>query len=445
MPSIDVIDRRISSLRRRQRYPRRHSSEQISKIARSIEKFGFWNPILIDDDNNVVVGIGRLEAAQTLGHKTVPTIQLSQLSDADKRALAIADNKIAELSSWDSELLALELQDLSELNFDMEFTGFATGEIDLILQEFQEEVTDSHESIPPIQRTQIVTQFGDIWQLGRHSLICGDALETQTYEKILDSKKADCVFTDPPYNVPIVGHVTKTGRHDNFQMACGELSESQFIGFLTSFLNNAITASRAGAVHFICMDWRHLYEIISAARDRYGSFLNLCVWNKTNGGMGSLYRSKHELVLVFQVGDVGHCNNVKLGKYGRNRTNVWDYAGANSFGSSRLDELDMHPTVKPTALVADAIKDTTKRGDLVLDPFAGSGTTIIAAEKCGRTAAAIEIDPAYVDVIVKRWQQSTGEAARLSANGSTFDDVNHIRRHAPATKRATTRVRRGDL
>ena len=243
--------------------------------------------------------------------------------------------------------------------------------------------------------------------------------------RLLGSDQADLVFTDPPYNVPIDGHVSGNGKmtHREFAMASGEMSEREFQDFLEITLGAAVKASRDGALHYVCMDWRHLFVLLSSGRGIYGSLVNLCVWNKSNGGMGSFYRSQHELVLVFKVGTQAHTNTVELGRHGRNRTNVWDYAGVNAFGQERHAQLTMHPTVKPVALIADAIKDATRRSDLVLDPFCGSGSTIIAAEKTGRRGRGIEIDPQYVDVIVRRWQQYTGKMARLCENNEAFEDV----------------------
>jgi DNA modification methylase len=272
---------------------------------------------------------------------------------------------------------------------------------------------------PPISR------LGDLWTLGQHRLLYGDARDPACYAQLLGGRTADLVFTDPPYNVHINGHVSGNGRvrHREFAMASGEMSEAEFTQFLSTTLGHAVNVSRDGALHFVCMDWRHVFELFSIGRALYDDCLNLCVWNKDNGGMGSFYRSKHELVAVFKVGTAPHINNVELGRHGRNRTNVWDYAGVNTFKAGRLHELASHPTVKPVALVADVLRDASRRSDLVLDPFAGSGTTIIAAEKTGRKAYALEIDPTYADVIIQRLQSYTGKSARLAATGATFEEL----------------------
>jgi DNA modification methylase len=301
-------------------------------------------------------------------------------------------------------------------------------EVDLLLDEALEAgglLPAAEDELPATRNGPPISRPGDLWVLGVHRLICGDARAPDSYDRLLSGKEADLLFTDPPYNVRIDGHVSGLGRvrHSEFAMASGEMTETQYTSFLTDSLGLAVKASRDGALHYVCMDWRHEYALMSAGRKIYDSVLNLCVWNKDNGGMGSFYRSKHELVTVFKAGNAPHVNNVELGRHGRNRTNVWDYAGVNTFRAGRLDELAMHPTVKPVALVADVIRDASCRSDLVLDPFAGSGTTIIAAEKTGRRACALEIDPHYVDVIIQRWQMYTGKLARLDTTTASFEEV----------------------
>jgi DNA modification methylase len=438
MRNLQIEQALIHSLRPRDRNARTHSKRQIRQIKDSILRFGFNNPILIDDDGRIIAGHGRVEAAKDLNISTVPTVRLSHLSEAEKSAYVIADNRLAEKAGWDPEILAIELQGLIDIGFDVELTGFETPEIDLILEEFRDA---SHQSltaddqIPDPSSGPPVSRAGDLWLLGAHRLLCGDARSPAAYTKLLVGQTADLIFTDPPYNVRIDGHVSGLGRvrHSEFAMASGEMTETDFTIFLTTVLGLAAKASRDGSLHYVCMDWRHLYEMLTAGRTIYDDFLNLCVWNKDNGGMGSLYRSKHELVLVFKVGKGPHINNVELGRHGRNRTNVWNYPGVNTFRTGRLDELAMHPTVKPVALVADAIKDASRRSDVILDPFAGSGTTIIAAEKTGRQAHALEIDPKYVDVIIRRWQALTGKEAVLEATTTSFEDTLEHRQHETTT------------
>jgi len=432
MHNLQIEQTPILALRVQDRNARTHTKRQIRQIANSIKRFGFTNPILTDDSLQILAGHGRLEAARLLGMSTVPSIRLSHMSDAEKRAYVIADNAIALKAGWDRETLAIEMQELVDLGFEVELTGFETAEIDLLLDEWKLTCTESGEpedECPTPGIVAPVSQHGDMWALGSHRLLCGDARYSETYGQLLESERADLVFADPPYNVRIDGHVSGLGRvrHREFAMASGEMKEEEFTTFLTDVFQRTAEVSRDGCLHYICMDWRHLHEALSAGRAVYSSLLNLCVWNKDNGGMGSLYRSKHELVLLFKVGTAPHMNNVELGHHGRNRTNVWDYAGVNTFRTDRLDELAMHPTVKPVALIADAIKDTSRRSNIILDPFGGSGSTMIAAEKTGRRARIIEIDPQYVDVAVRRWQSYAGKSARLVGSDATFEETSENR------------------
>ena len=348
------------------------------------------------------------------------------MTEAQKRAYVLADNKLAENAGWDSEMLAIELQELQTMNldFDLTLTGFDTAEIDLLLQSVEAPAVDPAEDVVPDIESSLppVSQPGDLWMLGRHRLLCGDATQSIAFEHLLDGEKAQMVFIDPPYNVPIVGHVCGLGRiqHPDFAMASGEMSEVEFTAFLTTLLGHLCTHSQEGAIHYICMDWRHVYELLTAARAEYTEIKNLCVWNKSNGGMGSFYRSKHELVLVAKHGTHPHINNFELGQHGRYRTNVWDYPGVNAFGEDRQADLAMHPTVKPVALVADAIRDCSHHQGIILDACAGSGTTIIAAEHTGRRAYALELDPRYVDTAVRRWETYTNKGAVHAATGQPF-------------------------
>lgn len=274
------------------------------------------------------------------------------------------------------------------------------------------------ETIPAVP-VQPRTRLGDIWICGQHRVGCGDGRDLDFLGKVIGNDAAiDAAFLDPPYNVRISGHANAKGRHREFAMASGEMTDESFRAFLSETLGACAGVSRDGAVHFVCMDWRHMDEVSAVGKRVYGDLLNLCFWNKSNAGMGSLYRSKHELIFVYRVGAAPHLNMVELGKHGRNRTNVWDYASVNSFVGSRREDLALHPTVKPTALVADSLQDVTKRGDLVLDIFLGSGTTLIAAERSGRRFRGLDIDPAYVDVAIERWEAITGqEAQKASADG----------------------------
>jgi DNA modification methylase len=422
---------RVRELRPYPNNARTHSKKQVRQIANSIAKFGFCNPVLIDDDKQIIAGHGRVEAAKLLGIAAVPTCRLSHLSEADKRAYILADNKLAEKAGWDKQLLAIELQYLIDLDVEIELTGFEMPEIDIILEDAREADGASsgpEDAVPQHSSGPAVTQTGDLWLLGNHRLLCADARDGAAYDRLLEGAKAEFVFTDPPYNVAIDGNVCGLGRirHREFAMGCGEMSEVEFTTFLKTVFDRLAEHTIDGSIHQICMDWRHMWEMLAAGRQVY-QLKNLCVWNKTNAGMGSFYRSKHELVFVWKSGSAAHINNFELGQHGRNRTNVWDYAGVNTMRPGRLEELAMHPTVKPVALVADAIKDCSRRSGLVLDPFCGSGTILIAAERSGRKARALEVDPTYVDVGVRRWQNYTGKAAVLAASGESFETVEEQR------------------
>jgi DNA modification methylase len=418
---LHVEMRKLTDLHANSRNARTHGQVQLAKLADAMRTFGFTVPILIDEADTIIAGHGRAAAARVLGLVDVPTIRLNHLSSAEKRAYAIADNRLAELAGWDREILALEFEELGILDFDLSLTGFEVRDIDLILDEQGTGVPDEA-PIPAPDHGKCVARRGDLWLLGEHRLYCGSALEAASYAALMGDERAAMAFTDAPYNVPIQGHVSGLGQaqHREFAMASGEMSAAEFTTFLRTAFEHMAAWSAEGSLHFLCMDWRHMGELLAAASGPYSELKNLCVWNKDNGGMGSLYRSKHELVFVYKKGKAAHVNNVELGRNGRNRTNVWDYAGQNTFHANRAGDLADHPTIKPTALVADAIRDVTRRGDLVLDPFVGSGTTILAAEITGRCARAIELEPAYVDVAIRRWEQLSGRPATLAATGSTF-------------------------
>ncbi|MFC5389232.1 DNA methyltransferase [Brevundimonas bullata] len=433
MSHLQITYRPISDLRPRAGNPRTHSQKQIDQIARSIQRFGFASPVLIDKDDGVVAGHGRIAAAKQLGLTEVPTVCLADMSETDVRAYVIADNRLAENAGWDRNLLGVEFQYLADLDvdFDLCLTGFELPEIDAILSDIGTEVAKGipDDAVPASAAGPAVTRPGDVWQIGRHRLICGDALQTETYAQLLGEEKAGMVFADPPYNLPIAGHVSGLGKaqHREFAMASGEMASQEFANFLFRVFTQVTKASTEGSIHFHCMDWRHLPEILQAGTAAYSELKNLCVWTKTNGGMGSLYRSAHELVLVFKYGRAPHVNNVELGRHGRYRTNVWAYAGANSFGAGRDEDLADHPTVKPVAMIMDAIRDCSRRGDIVLDPFAGSGSTLLAAHRTGRRGCGVEIDPLYCDVIIRRLSERAKLQATLEGDGRVFADVAEVR------------------
>lgn len=423
-----------AALRPYPRNARTHSRKQIRQIADSIRRFGFTNPVLISEDQEIIAGHGRVEAAKLLALETVPTLRLAHLSADERRAYVLADNKLALNAGWDPDLLAIELQALIDIDFDVSLTGFSTAEVDLTLDTARsrdpEAPTVDEDQIPAMADVA-VCRPGDLWIVGRHRLLCGDARLASAYETLMQGETAALVFTDPPYNVPIDGHVCGQGRvrHREFAMGAGEMTQAAFTTFLTESLGAMAASCRDGAIAYVCMDWRHMGEVLAAGEAVFSELKNLCVWNKTNGGMGTFYRSKHELVFVFKVGSGTHTNTFGLGEGGRYRTNVWDYAGISSLSAARAEELAMHPTVKPTALVADALRDCSQRGDIVLDGFGGSGTTLIAAELTGRSGRLIEFDPLYCDVILRRYQRLTGKSATLASAGESFDALEAGRIH----------------
>jgi DNA modification methylase len=408
------------------RNPRKHSRQQIRDIARSIEAFGFNAPVLIDKDKQIIAGHGRYEAAKLLGLEQIPVVSLEHLSEAQAKAYMLADNKLTDRSSWNDEALALQLKELTDLalDFEIEAIGFETPEIDLRIQSLDTTPEDAADTFE-VAAGPVVSKPGDLWFLDSHRLYCGSALDLGAYDAVLGDQKAAAVFTDPPYNVKINGHASGKGTidHREFPMASGEMTEAEFTDFLSQVLGHLSIRCGDGTLIYTCMDWRHMRELLAAARGTGLQLVNLCVWAKTNGGMGTLYRSRHELVFVLKNGEAPYLNNVQLGRFGRNRSNVWNYPGANSFSRKKgRPRLDLHPTAKPIALVADAILDCTQRNDIVLDVFVGSGTTIIAAERTDRNCHGIELDPRYVDTAIRRWQQFTGHKAR-NDQGQTFDHV----------------------
>jgi hypothetical protein len=431
LPAINVSYQRIADLQLDPRNPRTHHPKQVRQIARSIEAFGFNVPVLVDAQRKVIAGHGRILACRLLGWSEVPTISLEHLSAEQAKAFMIADNRLTENSRWDDRLLAEQLRELSvlELDFSLEATGFEMGEIDLRIEGLgsHAEAAEPCDDLGALPSGPAVARAGDLWLLGEHRVQCGSALDPAAYAALMGDEQAALVFCDPPYNVPIDGHVSGLGavRHREFAMACGEMSQAQFTSFLSRAFSLHARHSAPGSLHFICMDWRHLAEILAAGASVYSELKNLCVWAKDNGGMGSLYRSQHELVFVFKHGRAPHRNNVMLGMHGRNRSNVWHYAGANSFSRSGAEGnlLAAHPTTKPVALVADAIMDASARRDVVLDGFLGSGTTVLAAERTGRRCFGLEIDPLYVDTAIRRWQAFTSASARHASSGRSFAEL----------------------
>jgi DNA modification methylase len=420
----------INALQPYPRNARTHSKRQIHQIAESIRVFGFTNPMLVDKNNRIMAGHGRWRAAKRLGMTEVPVIILEDLTDEQIQAYILADNKLAQNAGWDEEILAIELQHLMTiegLDFDVTVTGFEIPEIDIIIGDLPQAAVKPEVVDEPEDGQHAISQAGDLWQLDPHHIFCGNSLEDDTYQSLMGTNRAAAVFTDAPYNVRIDGHATGNGKikHCEFVMASGEMTDPEFLNFLVRCITLLVRYSCPQSVHYLCMDWAHIETLLAAGRQHYTQLLNLCVWVKDNGGMGSFYRSQHELVAVFRNGKKSHRNNVQLGKFGRNRTNVWQYPGVQTL-SKQGDEgnlLALHPTVKPIKMVADALLDCTKRGDIVLDAFLGSGTTLMAAERVGRKCYGIEIDPLYVDTAIRRWQTYTGDEAIHAATKKTFAQI----------------------
>jgi DNA modification methylase len=417
-PNIEMIapgDLTVAST-----HARRHSPKQIEQIARVIDRIGFIVPIIIDDDKVIAAGVGRREAAMLRNLELVPVIRVKFVSDADRRAFSLADNRLAELSDWDNDRLKGELEFLFEQDYDIDITGFDLGDLDLGVP------TDEPE--PPVELpdpdAKAVSRFGDKWLIGPHRLLCGNSRDAISYEALLGEERAAMVFSDPPYNVKIDGHVSGLGkiRHREFAEATGEMTPAEFTNFHRSVFRLCTHYSADGSIHYHCMDWRHIREILDAADGIYTEFKQLVVWVKSNAGMGTFYRSRHEMVFVFKSGRGRHINNFGLGDKGRYRTNVWEVEGANTFRKGRAKDLADHPTVKPVALVADAILDCSHRDDLILDPFSGSATTLLAAHRTHRRGAAIEIDPLHVDTGLRRLVAATGLVPTLT-DGRTFEEV----------------------
>ncbi len=415
--------------------PRKHSPKQVKQIAHSIRTFGFKFPVLVDKEKQIIAGHGRMMACKQLGIEQVPTIQVDDLSKEQARALMIADNKLTENSQWDHELLAQNFEILMDTNLDMDFDievmGFDYGEMEQLVMTIEESDSaqlDADELRDAQILYQAVSKLGDIWLCVKHRLLCGNALSFGAYEVLLEGRQAALVFADPPYNLPAsdIGHVARQ-LHGDFKQAAGEMSSEQFTGFLGDLFKQLVEVTTEGSIHYICMDCRHIGEMMTAGQAHYSELKNLCVLAKDRAGMGSFYRSQHELVFVFKHGDAKHQNNFALGEHGRYRTNVWNYPSIrmaqNTDETIEGSALALHPTMKPIALVSDALLDCSRRGDLVLDPFLGSGTTLLAAEQTGRIAAGIELEPRYLDVAIRRWQTLTSKPAINAQTGIMFDDI----------------------
>jgi DNA modification methylase len=416
----------IDSLKPYDNSPRTHNRQQRRKLKKLLKGFGQVTPAIIDNNNEIVDGHAVWQALKDLGQTEIQVVRVANRSPAEIRALRLALNRVAEETVWDSHKLRTEFADLIQLGFDLDLTGFDSVEIDMALS-LDEPASDAVEGALAKDLTPqraVATVTGDVWCVGRHRIVCGDARDKGLISPLTLGRPVVAVFTDPPYNVRIEGNVSGLGRtrHAEFAMASGEMEPERFVAFLTDALEAMIPYLTDSAILYVAMDWRHCEELIRAGKSCGLELKNLCVWVKTNAGMGTFYRSQHELIFVWKHGNEPHQNNFELGQHGRTRTNVWRYAGVNTFGRNRMDLLGVHPTVKPVAMIADALKDVTRRGDLVLDPFLGSGSTLLAAEETGRCCIGVELDPGYVEVAVRRWQKMTGKSATHPVTGEFFDD-----------------------
>ena len=441
--NLQIEHRPIAELRAAGRKSRHHGARQMEALKRNLAEFGFIIPIVLNVDGKILAGNARVDAAKALGLATAPCVVVGHLSPEQQRAFVIADNRLAELGSWNREVLKLELEDLSslELSFDLDVIGFTLPEIEAIRFGGDDDASGP-DNIPDLQPDPVSRQ-GDLWRLGQHRLLVGDATSPEALDRLMGGEAARTVFTDPPYNVRIEGHVTGSKAHGEFVQGSGEMSDAEFTGFLEKVHGQIDRALVDGGIAYVCMDWRHAGNVLTAASAARLSQLNLCVWDKGAPGMGSLYRSQHELVFVLKKGKAAHLNNVELGRNGRNRSNVWAYDGVGGFGADKARERSMHPTVKPMALVRDALLDASQKGDLVLDLFGGSGTTLIAAETCGRRARLMELDPKYADVIILRWEAVSGHEAVHDGLGASFQTLSYERpEQAPPVR---VRVRRENL
>jgi len=406
--------------------PHKHPKEQIGQIRASIRAYGVVRPVVTDEEGVIIDGEAVWRAAKGEGKASIPVLRLLGLSETQKRELRIGLNRHPRHADWDTEQLRLEIQAILAVHIDLDpgEIGMSVGEIDKLLVAGEADPDD--DAIPALT-SRAVSRAGDVWICGdRHRIGCGDCRNLAFLQQVVGPRPIDCCITDPPYNRQIAGDAT-TGRarvrHAEFAMASGEMSDEAHEKLLEASLGGFAKVSRAGAVHDVFMDQQHIEILLSVGKRVYSQRLNICVWNKSNAGMGGLYRNKHELIGIFKVADAPYLNAVQLGKHGRNRTNVWDYPSVNTFGGSRRRDLELHPTTKPVGLVADAIMDVTRRGDLVLDGFLGSGTCLLACERTGRLCRGVEINPLYVDLALHRWIERTGADAVLEATGQTFSQL----------------------
>lgn len=434
-PKIEYLP--IEKLRPAKRNPRTHNKKQTEKLYAIIRQFGFINPIIIADDGTIIAGHLRFQVAKLMHLAEVPVIRIQHLTDAEKRAFALAENRIAQDAGTDPQLLHAEILELAvELpkeSIDIAVTGYEISEIDTALMNFEEPIQNTAADELPAPGPR-VSKPGDLWLMGEHRLSQTDARDSTAYEALMRGERATMTITDPPYNVSILSHARGRSRKrfSEFAMGSGEFNDTEYIKFLTQCLGCIVQVSKDGAIVYVFIDWSHVHHLLEAGTDVFSELKNICTWVKSNGGQGSFYRSQHELVCVFKNGTAPHINTFELGQHGRTRTNVWRYAGVNSFKAGRHDELNMHPTVKPVRMIVDAMLDCSSRGSVVLDPFMGSGSSLIAGESVGRRVYGMELDSEYVDVAIRRWQRFTGRDAILESTGQTFAEIQSARAPVPA-------------
>lgn len=427
--NLQMVD--IESIILRSKSLRKHSKKQLQKLKNAINKVGYVNPILLDEKYNILAGELRLFAAKELGFTQIPVIILENLTPEEIEAIRILDNRIAEDGEWNFENLKDEIEKLMKFDITFEDLGFDTvdyDEIFLIKNSGENKVHDADKEDESWLDANIPTKVktGDLWRLGDHFIFCGDSLNDKSFEILMQGELAQIVVTDPPYNCKIKGHVCGLGKtqHEEFAMASGEMTDSEFAEFISKFMQNLVKFSCDGSLSYIFMDWVGVKLLLTQGKKHYSELKNIAVWNKKVGGMGAMYRSQHEMVPIFKNGKAKHQNHIQLGKNGRYRTNVWDYSGVRATNPTSLELLKLHPTVKPVAMLHDILLDSSSKNDIVLDCFGGSGSTLLAAERCKRRARLIEINPRYVDVSIYRWEKETGKTAKMIKNHAEVQDGN---------------------
>ena len=427
--NLQLVDINLNALKLKSL--RKHSKKQQQKLKNGIIKVGYVNSILLDEKHNIIAGELRLLAAKELGFTQIPAIILENLTPEEAEAIRILDNRIAEDGEWNFGNLKEEIEKLMKFDITFEDLGFDTvvyDEIFLINDSDENKIHNSDKedeswldaNIPP------KVKFGDLWRLGDHFVYCGDSLLARSFEILMQGELAQIVITDPPYNCKINGHVCGLGKtkHDEFAMASGEMTETEFAEFISKFMQHLIKFSIDGSLHYLFMDWAGLNTLLTQGKRHYIELKNIAVWNKLIGGMGALYRSQHEMIPIFKNGKAKHQNHIQLGKNGRYRTNVWGYPGVRATNPASLELLKLHPAVKSVPMLHDILLDSSSKNDIVLDCFGGSGSTLLAAERCKRRARLIEISPRYVDVTIYRWEKETGKTAKLIKNFTEVQDGN---------------------